>query len=192
LKLLNFMSDQLSPPYNNPGSETYKQKILPLRKRMKVYNVWLRKRLETLLPVLMDECGIEMWLIIAREYNEDPVIMSLLPAPTLFARRRTILILHRRPEKVERFAVYRYGFGDFYKGIWDPEKEEQYECLARIIRERNPKNIGINVGNTWAFGDGLTHGEYTLLAIHSEKPLKNLFLQRSSALDGLRQGLMKS
>jgi Xaa-Pro aminopeptidase len=157
------MSDQLYPPYNNPGSEPYRQRILPLRERMQVYNGWLSKRLETLLPALMDECGIDMWLIIAREYNEDPVIMSLLPEPNLYARRRTILVLHRRPGKVERLAVSRYGFGDFYEGVWDPEKEDQYECLVRIIQERNPKNIGINIGNTWAFGDGLTHSEYTRL-----------------------------
>ncbi|MCK4582985.1 M24 family metallopeptidase, partial [Candidatus Bathyarchaeota archaeon] len=157
------MDDQLFPPYTNPGADTYRQKILPLRQRMEVYNGWLRKRLETLLPKLMDECGVEMWLVVAREYNEDPVIMSLLPEPNLYARRRTILLLHRKPEKVDRLAVYRYGFGDFYEGVWDPEKEEQHQCLARLIRERDPKTIGINVGNTWAFGDGLTHGEYTQL-----------------------------
>jgi Xaa-Pro aminopeptidase len=104
-----------------------------------------------------------MWLVVAREYNEDPVIMSLLPEPNLYARRRTILVFHRKPDKVDRLAVYRYGFGDFYEGVWDPEKEEQYECLARIIRERNPKNVGINVSEMWSFGDGLTHGEYTQL-----------------------------
>jgi Xaa-Pro aminopeptidase len=157
------MSDHLFPHYTNPGSESYRQRIQPLRQRMEVYNGWLRKRLETLLPRLMDECGIEMWLVVAREYNEDPVIMSLLPEPNLYARRRTILVFHRKPDKVDRLAVYRYGFGDFYEGVWDPEKEEQYECLARIIRERNPKNVGINVSETWSFGDGLTHGEYTQL-----------------------------
>ncbi|HEX9914196.1 MAG TPA: Xaa-Pro aminopeptidase, partial [Candidatus Bathyarchaeia archaeon] len=157
------MDDKLYPPYTNPGSESYRQRILPLRQRMEVYNGWLKKRLETLLPRLMDECGIDMWLVIAREYNEDPVIMSLLPEPNLYARRRTILMFHRKPDRVDRLAVYRYGFGDFYEGVWDPEKEEQYECLARIIRERNPKNVGINVSENWSFGDGLTHGEYTQL-----------------------------
>jgi Xaa-Pro aminopeptidase len=157
------MEDQLFPPYINPGSESYRSKILPLRDRMKVYNGWLKKRLETILPELMDECGIEMWVIIAREYNEDPVIMSLLPEPNLYARRRTILVIHRNPEGLDRLAVYRYGFGDFYEGVWDPEKEEQFECLARIIHERNPSNIGINVGEHYAFGDGLTHGEYERL-----------------------------
>jgi Xaa-Pro aminopeptidase len=157
------MSDYLFPHYTNPGVESLSQKILPLRDRMRVYNEWLKKRLEGLLPKLMDETGIDMWLVIAREYNEDPVIMSLLPEPNLYARRRTILVFHRKPEKVDRLAVYRYGFDSFYEGIWDPDKEEQYECLAKIIRERNPKTVGINVSNEFAFGDGLTHGEYTLL-----------------------------
>lgn len=160
------MSDNLIPNYTNPGADSIGQKILPLRERMRVYNEWLKKRLENLLPRLMDETGIDMWLVIAREYNEDPVIMSLLPEPNLYARRRTILLFHRKPDKVDRLAVYRYGFGDFFEGVWDPEKEEQYECLARLVKEREPEKIGVNISNTFAFGDGLTYGEYTLLVDH--------------------------
>jgi Xaa-Pro aminopeptidase len=157
------MSDHLFPHHTNPGADSYRQKILPLRDRMKVYNGWLMNKLEKLLPGMMDEAGIDMWIVVAREYNEDPVIMSLLPKPNLYARRRTILLFSRHPEGVERFAVYRYGFGDFYKGVWNPEEEEQYECMAKIIKEKNPEKIGINISNTFAFGDGLTHGEYTLM-----------------------------
>jgi len=157
------MSDHLFPHHTNPGADSYKQKILPLRDRMTVYNGWLMNRLEKLLPGMMDETGIDLWVVVAREYNEDPVIMSLLPEPNLYARRRTILLFHRQSEGVERLAVYRYGFGKFYKGVWNPDEEEQYECLARIIKEKNPEKIGINVSNTFAFGDGLTHGEYTLM-----------------------------
>jgi len=158
------MSDHLFPHHTNPGADSYRQKILPLRDRMTVYNGWLINRLEKLLPGMMDETGIDLWVVVAREYNEDPVIMSLLPEPNLYARRRTILVFHRKSEGVERLAVYRYGFGDFYEGVWNPDEEEQYECLARIIREKNPEKIGINVSNTFAFGDGLTHGEHTLMA----------------------------
>ena len=131
---------------------------------MTVYNGWLMNRLETMLPGMMDETGIDMWVVVAREYNEDPVIMSLLPEPNLYARRRTILVFTRTEEGVTREAVYRYGFGEFYKGVWNPDEEEQYECLARIINEKAPEKVGINVSNTFAFGDGLTHGEYTLLS----------------------------
>ncbi|MDP2871364.1 MAG: M24 family metallopeptidase, partial [Bacillota bacterium] len=90
-----------------------------------------------------------------------PVIMTLLPEPSMAARRRTILLLTRREDgTVERLTVSRYGMGDFYEAAWDPDKEEQWACLARLVRERNPKVIGINVSSTFAFGDGLTHAEY--------------------------------
>ena len=157
------MSDRLVPHYTNPGADSYRQRILPLRERLEVYNRWLKTRLDNLLPKLMDETGIDMWVVIAREYNEDPVIMSLIPEPNLYARRRTILLFHRKEDAVERLTVYKYGMGDFYESVWDSTKEEQYECLARIIRERNPEKIGINVSSVSAFGDGLTHGEYTQL-----------------------------
>lgn len=33
-----------------------------------------------------------MWVLIAREYNEDPVLLTLLPAAWQSARRNTYLI----------------------------------------------------------------------------------------------------
>jgi len=102
-----------------------------------------------------------MWIVIAREYNEDPVMMSLLPEPMMSARRRTILVYGLQENgQLERLVLGRYGMGELYEGVWNPDEEEQYDCLARIVRERDPKSIGINVSETFAFGDGLTQGEY--------------------------------
>ena len=131
------MSDHLFPHHTNPCADSYRQKILPLRDRMTVYNGWLMNRLEKMLPAMMDETEIDLWVVVAREYNEDPVIMSLLPEPNLYARRRTILLFHRQLEGVERLAVYRYGFGDCYKGVWDPDKEEFIgDDRANALRSR--------------------------------------------------------
>ena len=142
-----------------------RDRILPLRSRLEVRNRWLKERLDTFLPVLMKKEGFDMWIVIAREYNEDPVMMTLLPEPQMFARRRTILLFTlRKDDTIERLTVSRYGLGDFYKAMWDPEKEDQYICLARLVKKRKPKVIGINVSETFAFGDGLTHGEYGQLA----------------------------
>lgn len=71
--------------------------ILPLRHQAKIRNRWLKERLETILPAVMDREGFDMWIVTAREYNEDPVIMSLLPEPMMSARRRTILVFYKRP-----------------------------------------------------------------------------------------------
>ncbi len=106
-----------------------------------------------------------MWIVDAREYNEDPVIMTLLPEPAMSARRRTILVFSLMAGgQVERLTLDRYGHGDLYQAAWVPEREGQYDCLARLVRERNPRVIGLNVSDTFAFGDGLTHSEHGRLA----------------------------
>lgn len=142
-------------------ADQMRAEILPLRARADLRNTWLRERLQRVLPELMAREGFDMWLVIAREYNEDPVIMTLLPEPSMAARRRTILVFSRRGDgTVERLSIDRYGFGEFYQRAWDPETgEEQYACLARIVQERAPQRIGINISPTFAFGDGLTYQE---------------------------------
>ena len=134
------------------------QKILPERERARVMNEWLRWRLDNIIPELMRREGIDMWLIINREYNEDPVYMTLVPEPTMAARRTSILIFHDRGKKlgVERLSGGYYGIGGWYKSTWLDKKKKQFESLAEVIKKLNPRKIGINVSSTWAFGDGLT------------------------------------
>ncbi|HEX2619684.1 MAG TPA: hypothetical protein VHL11_06045, partial [Phototrophicaceae bacterium] len=142
----------------------FREKILPLRSQMVVRNTWLKLRLETVIPQIMQREGFDLWLVIAREYNEDPVIMTLIPEPSMAARRRTILMFHRQPDgTVERLSVDRYGYGEFYTQAWNPDKEGQHECLARLIQERDPQVIGINFSDDFAFGDGLTFSEHQTL-----------------------------
>lgn len=150
-------------PFSHGGASDWSEKVLPLRKQAEVTNGWLKRRLETVLPEIMAREGIDMWIVSAREYNEDPVLMTLLPAWMLSARRRTILVFHRRGDgTVERLTLARAGLGlnGYYEGVWESEKEDQWACLGRIVRERDPKAIGINYSETFAFGDGLSHTEY--------------------------------
>ena len=138
--------------------------ILPLREQAKVRNGWLRRRLETILPALMAREKFDMWLVACREYNEDPVLMSMLPAESISARRRTILVFARRSDgSVERLTLSRYGYDDLYESAWNPDEEDQHECLARLIQERDPARIGVNRSATFAFGDGLSNTEYKLI-----------------------------
>ena len=70
--------------------------ILPLREQAAVRDGWLKKRLERIVPELMARENIDMWIIVCREYNEDPVVMTMLPAESMSARRRTILVFRAR------------------------------------------------------------------------------------------------
>jgi hypothetical protein len=138
--------------------------LLPLREQAEIRNNWLRERLDTVVPRLLEQEDLDMWVVIAREYNEDPVVMTLLPEPEMAARRRTILVFTRQPDgSVERLTISRYGLRGLYEAVWDPAVEDQYSCLARLVHERNPRSIGINVSETFAFGDGLTHSEHERL-----------------------------
>ncbi len=69
-------------------------RILPLQERAQVQEELLQDRVRTLLPELMERSGIDLWLVIAREYNEDPVLRTLLPPTWLSARRTTMLLMH--------------------------------------------------------------------------------------------------
>jgi hypothetical protein len=131
--------------------------VLPLRERGPVYDRWLDNRLETVLPEIMRRERIDMWLVICREYEEDPVYLSLVPYDSMSARRLSMLVFFDRgKDGVEKFAVSRYGIGGLYKAVWDPEKIGQWERLAQVIKEREPRRIGINESGVFAFGDGLS------------------------------------
>ncbi len=116
------------------------------------------------MPEVMRHHNLDAWLIIGREYNEDPMMRSLLPATMLSARRLTMLALFLRPDgSLEKLTISRYGIEPFYTAAWQVEQEDQWEALARLIRERDPQRIGINYGDDFAFGDGLSHALYTQL-----------------------------
>ncbi len=69
--------------------------ILSEKDRAKVVDELLEDKFVNTLPQLMDRCGIDMWILISREYNEDPVLKTMLPATWLNARRRTILVFYK-------------------------------------------------------------------------------------------------
>lgn len=137
--------------------------VLPARERSELVNAILKERLETLIPTLMREQGVSMWVLMAREYFEEPVVASMLDAQSMSARRRTILIFFDPGEghEIERLTVSRYGLGGLFEPSWVPEEQpDQWQAVADIIAERNPANIAVNISNLTAFGDGMTASQY--------------------------------
>jgi Xaa-Pro aminopeptidase len=147
-------------------------KLPPLREQAAIGQQWLKLRLERHLPKLMRKHGVSMWLILSREYNEDPVFFSLV-SPTMFAaRRRTIYVFHDRgePAGVERLALGGGSNGGLYTVFRDQEVEGreiygegQWVLLRKLIEQRNPSAIAVNISHTHAFSDGLSAGEWEKL-----------------------------
>lgn len=169
----------------------------PLREQALIQQSWLKQRLERNMPALMRKYGMEMWLVINSEYNEDPVFFSMV-SPTMFAaRRRTIYVFHDRgPAKgVERLALGGGDQGGMYEVYRDPDSgielygPGQWVLLRKLIEERKPKNIAINVSKTHAFSDGLSAGDREqLVEALGPETAKKLIPSEGLALDfvGLR------
>lgn len=144
---------------------TFAQEILNLKDRATLIEKIQKDRLDNLLPELMSKNGIDMWIIITREYNEDPIIKTLLPPTWLNARRRTILVFSfdESTKKTESVAISRYNFGKNIKSIWDKEKNpNQMLALKEYIDKVNPKKIGLNYSENFALIDGISKSDYEL------------------------------
>ena len=133
---------------------------LPLRRQAEVLDGWLDERLRRVLPGLLDRAGIDTWIVVAREYNEDPVLAALLPGSWLNARRRTILVFHRTADGVRCLAVAPYRVGTAYEPVWDPEAESQWAALHRSVAAADPRRIGLDVSGTFALADGMSASEH--------------------------------
>ncbi len=144
----------------------------PLREQAAIQQDWLKVRLERVLPSLMRKHGVQMWLVICREYNEDPSFFSVVSPTTFAARRRTMYVFFDRgAEKgIERLALGGGSNGGLYTVYRDPGVENreiygegQWTLLRKLIAERNPRNIAVNISATHAFSDGLSAAEWEKL-----------------------------
>jgi Xaa-Pro aminopeptidase len=157
-----------------PGlSATPTRPLGTLREQATVQQAWLQYRIDSILPRLMREHGIRMWIVPMREYNEDPVFDALVSATTFAARRRTIYVFFDRgPEAggVERLALGGTAQGGVYQALRETERapdgrpaelwgRSQWDLLRRVVGERNPANIAVDISHTHAFSDGLSAGE---------------------------------
>ena len=137
------------------------QDILPLRERASLIDQIQKERIEKLLPKLMKEQDIDVWVMITREYNEDPIVKTLLPPTWLNARRRTIIVFSKTENGIDQVAISRYNFGENIRSIWNKEKQpDQWKALSDYIVSQNPQKIGINTSEYYGIVDGLAKTDY--------------------------------
>jgi len=147
-----------------------------LREQADIQQRWLASRMATVLPAIMRKYAADMWVIPMREYNEDPVFTSIVSPTTFAARRRTIYVFSMRGDSVERIALGGSTQGGVYTAVRSTQTaagpaggraernaelwgDEQWLALKKVIEERNPRNIAVNVSRVFAFSDGLSAGE---------------------------------
>lgn len=150
------------------------QAILSVKEQAKAIDELLEERLNHLLPNLMDEAQIDMWILISREYNEDPVLKTMLPADWMHARRTTMLLFYKDPKssRFDKLAVARYNIGESITSAWDKDQEpDQWKRLVSLILERNPRKIALNFSRDHNIADGLSKNDYEVFMNYLPKKL---------------------
>ncbi len=152
------------------------QAILSERDQARVVNRLLEWRLDNILPMVMRREGIDLWLVICFEYDEDPVYMTLVPRPHMSARRLSILMFHDAPDGFKKLTANWHGAGSagrMYTSIFTADHRAkgangQFLAVADYIRQHAPRKIGINTAEHWDILDDFSHG-LGLSAFHKAK-----------------------
>ena len=159
---LSLLVPTLTGAQNLPSRERTQpmNRVLTHREQAPIVRSRIVKRFETVLPELMRREGIDMWIMVTREYNNDPVFQSMAPLTTYSSRRRTILIFYDRGEAlgVERLSIGRSDYDGLFEVV-RTHNDAQYEGLLQVVEARDPERIGINVSQYWNHADGLTANE---------------------------------
>ena len=140
--------------------------ILTLKQQGELRDRWLKERFATVVPELMRREGIDMWIMITREYNEDAVVKTMLPSTWMGARRTTMLLIYDPGEgkELETLACARYDVGDVFKKAWDKEQQpDQWKQLVELIEARQPGKIAVNRSPEFGLADGISSFHYDRL-----------------------------
>jgi Metallopeptidase family M24 len=134
--------------------------VLSIRERAALVHKITAKRLDTLLPRMMRETGLDMWIVSCNEDNLDPIFETMVPYRNWNPISQILVLFDPGPGKnIERLNVSRTDTQGLFKNVWDAaawdakKGESQWDALGRVVRERDPKRIGLNEGEVqWAAG----------------------------------------
>ena len=140
-------------------------KLLPVREQQALRESWLKKRLDTMLLPMMRQQKIEMWIVVNEEFHADPVTEYIAPPLPYVGRRDFFIFADRGGDKLDRVALVRYSEEHlkYFFEILNPPGRDIAATLRRIVDERKPKTIALNMGGTRGATSGLTNDAYKFL-----------------------------
>src|SRR5215207_9902107 len=164
LLLLSALYSSIYPQARN--NATSLPKLLPVREQQAVREAWLKKRLDTMLLPMMRQQKIEMWIVTNEEFHADPVTEYIAPPLPYVGRRDFFIFADRGGDKLDRIALVRYSEEHlkYFFEVLNPPGRDIASTLRRIVEERKPKTIALNMGGTRGATDGLTHDAFKYLS----------------------------
>jgi len=137
-------------------------KLLPVREQQAVRERWLKKRLDTMLLPMMRQQKIDMWIVTNEEFHPEPVVPYIAPPIPYVGRRDFFIFADRGVDKLDRIAIVRYPeehLKNFFE-VLNPPGRDIAATLRRVVEERSPKTIALNMGGVRGATAGLTYDAY--------------------------------
>jgi Xaa-Pro aminopeptidase len=116
-------------------------------------------KVNTLLLPTMRAHGIDMWIVLDREYNPDPFAGEVGGHGGV----RNAHIFYDNGKRLEKIFIFSHGhredlvpllYDELIHYAYRPEGLKPY--LRDAVQKRNPKRIGLNMSRTLPMADGLT------------------------------------
>ena len=122
-------------------------KIRSIKEQYEIKDVCLKERLDIILPQVMKENNVDMWISASKEYNEDPLFHAITPANYPTARRISLFAFVKDNDDIHCFSL----------------------CMPSLCKEFDPQSIAVNVSDNFSFSDGLTQGLYEMITSKMDK-----------------------
>ncbi len=126
------------------------------RQRWERMNQIRRDKFDLVLPEVMRENQIDMWILMRREGYDDPLTPDL--GGGYVGTTGYYVFTDRGGERIERAALGISGYLIEAGGAYDLFAGA--DTLRDFVAERDPKRIGVNISRAIGAADGLTHSGY--------------------------------
>lgn len=123
------------------------------RRRWEVQRQIRLDKFDLVLPGVMRELGIDMWITAMREDHYDPLYEDL--GRGYPSRQAYYVFTDRGGDRIERIAIGVHGYLIAQSGAYDrllPDVD-----LGAFVRERDPKRIAVNMSSGIGAADGLSY-----------------------------------
>lgn len=146
--------------------QPYSAQAQDARRRWEIMNQIRRDKFDIILPKVMRENNIDMWITVMREGNYGPLYHDL--GGGYVSDFGFYIFSDRGGDRIERIVLGIDGYEIRRCGAYDlfgPPSD-----LKKIVSERDPKRIGVNMSERIGAADSLTHTCYLHLVKTLEEP----------------------
>jgi len=152
------------------------------RERWERMNQIRREKFDQILPEVMRENGIDMWITMIREANYGTLYLDFGQGYT--GNTGYYIFTDRGGERIERAALGITGYRIRQSGAYD--LFESANRLADFVQERQPKRIGINTSRTIGPIDNLTYAGYQQLVETLNEPYASRLVSAEKLVSDFR------